>query len=673
MSLHATVIDPLTEPLPAAWDAFAAAHRLLPSWYSGPLRAIDWCVPVPSSAVVVEEAGGQGPVALFHARHFGPANLGRFATPGRRPAASVTMCRTVPVPGVAGFTFAAGTDEWERREAVMVFQRAVGRRAGRLHLGIVYQNLLGEHLPYLPGGGRLRRALPPRMVLDNQWPDLAGYLAGLPAKWRSQLKKIHRELASDAGLRVAVAGPVEPEEACWLAEVNRQRYTPRLPPLPPLSAQAIAAFGRLPWTRFLTYRDDRDRLLAYAAYYDDGTDLHLIWWGSRGEAWRSNLYFDHYLRLVDIMISSGRRRLLLGGGMHRIKARYGARPEQRWTVWEPLVALGARWWSHLAVREAGQGTRRSDRAGVPGAGTGVSGARPPSRQAAASPTAACRQCGEQASVHVLRQGRRRTRYWCERCGAVVTLRRGEPPETRPGARPPAEPAERGAGAPAARVAVETGADPAAFIPPAMVRWMGRRYRAGSGIGVLARSVLYQRYREWDRHLRALGPTGAAGLAAPGESPPVPGLPPFSMVIGALHDACYSVEQAFLELRGTAGGRPPGWDRALRERVEHARSWLAHQGASLCWIHRRQPDGGLAVPDRSQVAEALTALRAGRSPDPDGSRAAKAALFGTDGGPAPTTLLRGYSTGELTAALAAYLDTGARPLREQVLARLSVDG
>lgn len=42
------------------------------------------------------------------------------------------------------------------------------------------------------------------------------------------------------------------------------------------------------------------------------------------------------MRSVELMVARGRRRLVLGGALPEVKARYGARPEPRWD----LVGLG---------------------------------------------------------------------------------------------------------------------------------------------------------------------------------------------------------------------------------------------------------------------------------------------------------------------------------------------
>jgi hypothetical protein len=140
------------------------------------------------------------------------------------------------------------------------------------------------------------------------------------------------------------------------------------------------------------------------------------------------------------------------------------------------------------------------------------------------------------------------------------------------------------------------------------------------------------------------------------------LPAFSAVVDALHDTCYRHDLVVKRFG-------PSSD-ALRERVEHARRWLALRATELSWVLRRLPDGGLAVPDREAVQAALTALRTGAAPDLDASWAARAALFGTYAGPSVDALSAVYPPAELVRALEVYLATGARPLRAEVLKNLT---
>jgi hypothetical protein len=267
----------------------------------------------------------------------------------------------------------------------------------------------------------------------------------------------------------------------------------------------------------------------------------------------------------------------------------------------------------------------------------------------------CRQCGRWESVSVFRLGPRRARYWCQRCGAVVRL--PDRAALRPVDQLRDQPAAAGVPAPRPAGSVDsagpdaTGPDAAGLaevMPAAMRRWAQARSRRPLTLDRLDKSTVYQLYREWDARPDA----GAV-------------LPAFSMVVGALHESCYHTDLAG---RGLAGGEEVAG--ALGERLEHARRWLALRGRDLCWIHSRVPAGGLAEPDPAAVAAAIAALRAGERPDPLAARAARAAAFGTDGGPGLPALLRVYPVGELLAALAGYLASGERPLRADVLARLA---
>ena len=750
MTLVADVVDGFTDPPPPGWDEFASSHRLLPGWYSEPIRAIGWCLPAASSMVAVRRSGGSDPVALFQARHFGPTNPARFAAPGRMPAVSLTECRTAPVPMEAGFTFAEGTDDRDRAEAVRVFERAVRRRAGPGGAGILYRSVLERHLPLIPTSGRALLRLRPLMVLPNRWPDLDSYLAWLPRKARSHLQRVRDTFRADSCLTVGLSDTIDPVEASWLAEVVRLRHVSGPIPRPGLPARALAQIALLPGARFLTYRDRQGRLLGYTVVYDNGTELRLVLWGGRSgtDGRPADLYFDQYLRGIELMISLGRRELGLGNGQERLKARLGARPVACWGL------IGSAWSAGASPRRR----RREPASPVPagpgapdGSGTSAGGGLPggglrrrlviqvredpdrkggPARRPgrwrhqlltllgrspdSTGATTSCRQCGESGSVNLVRLAARSARYWCQRCGAVVSLRhlaalrpvhdlRAQDPPDRPGS--PGGPAARrpagrrsAAGTPrasalrtpaatataagaataiaaGAATAIADGADGAApvlreVMPAAMVGWVHARYRNPSRAVRLDKAGMFQVYQDWDRHLRKIGPAAAARLAGPGEPPPGPDLPAFATVVRALHDRCYHVDEVVRFLSASPDGPPPPAGAALRERVEHARRWLARYGRAYCWIHTRLPDSGPAVPDRAAVEAARAALRAGRQPDPVAAHAARAALFGTDGGPALSALLETYPAGRMAAALAAYLATGERTLRDETLDRLT---
>lgn len=333
MSLVATVVDPLTEPVPAGWDAFATAQGILPAWDSRLLRATDWCTRVPASMVLVQEASSAAPVAMFHARHIGPSSIRRFVVPGRIPAVTMTECRTVPLLN-SGVAFAAAADDRDRAEAVRVFEQALRRRVGAGGQLIAYRCLSDRDLRGFSGTGWLRLRQSPTMALYHEWSDVSGYLAALPRGRRKLLRKIRRAMDDGGGTAVAVAPTIDAAEACWLAESVRRRYKSRRFPPPPLPAGYFERFSQLPGVWFLTYRDPAGRLLAYVAGHDNGTDLFTGVWGSRSvtDGGRRNLYFDLFLRLLELIIRTERRRVLLGPGLAGIKSQYGARPEPLWTL-----------------------------------------------------------------------------------------------------------------------------------------------------------------------------------------------------------------------------------------------------------------------------------------------------------------------------------------------------
>jgi hypothetical protein len=222
---------------------------------------------------------------------------------------------------------------------------------------------------------------------------------------------------------------------------------------------------------------------------------------------------------------------------------------------------------------------------------------------------------------VLRLGRRRSRYWCEHCGAVVTV---PTTELSTGLRP------------------EPG-DLDVVMPAAMLRWLSLAGHRVPSLDELTRGTLYDLYRRWDVERSS-------------------DLPAFSAVVDALHAMCYRHDLVLTRFASTS--------QALHERVEHARRWLALRAAELSWVLRPAPDGGLAVPDRGGVETALTILRTDATPDREASRAARAALFGTYAGPSIAALCEVYPRAELVRAIEVYLATGVPPLRAEVVANLT---
>lgn len=250
----------------------------------------------------------------------------------------------------------------------------------------------------------------------------------------------------------------------------------------------------------------------------------------------------------------------------------------------------------------------------------------------ASATATCAQCGRDGTTFVVRLGPRRARYWCRRCGAVVTTDRLS---LRLGAPAVPEPAPETTTLP-----VDDGLDD--VMPPVMAAWARRTSSRELTRHSLQKGVVYQLYTRWDR---------TAGTS----------LPAFSAVVGALHERCYSVDAALAAL---------GDDRVeVRERAEHARRWLATVAEDQCWVVSRLLGGATVDPPAPAVAALVGRIAPGRRWSREETWAVRAALFGTDGGPQLESILDTFGADRVRAALEAWLSDGSRPLRDAVLAAL----
>lgn len=234
----------------------------------------------------------------------------------------------------------------------------------------------------------------------------------------------------------------------------------------------------------------------------------------------------------------------------------------------------------------------------------------------------CVQCGH---PHPHRIGRRR--YSCRACGAV--FRRGAPRDPF----------------------ASTEGDPlAAYMPARMVRWVRAQGEASPTPDRVAMARWYKGFDAFVARARA-DAAERADFERLSEVPleDLPAKPPaFPQVCAALHASCYSSELAEAKV-GHA------------ERVGHARAWLAAAGRSTTWLEARPA----ADPPHDAVKELL--------PLPSSFSAAQvstlfSALFQVERGPSlPGVLALGVEP--ISLALAAYLETGERPLLDTVRASL----
>lgn len=328
MGLHAVLVDPLREGVPARWDEFVTAQRLPPLWRSELLTTSAWCAQTPVLLGVAADRSG-APVALLHARHVGlPVNPWHYLRPGARPPLGAVESRLSPIAVLPGLAFAAGLAERDRAEAVRSLERAARRRLGWRCLAIAHRHLPAADVPLVRRRGRLVVETDPTLTVENQWADVAGYLASLPAKWSARVRRIHEAIEAGPDVLVTVERSVPAAEAVPLLQAVRARYQHPLLIRPPIPVRYLEQLNSLPGTYFLTYRHGSGRLLAFGAIHEDGDGLMSTFWGNRArpDGGLPNLYFDHYLRAIRLMIDRGYARLAFGKGMREIKERYGARP-----------------------------------------------------------------------------------------------------------------------------------------------------------------------------------------------------------------------------------------------------------------------------------------------------------------------------------------------------------
>ncbi|MEV0400961.1 hypothetical protein [Actinoallomurus sp. NPDC050550] len=267
----------------------------------------------------------------------------------------------------------------------------------------------------------------------------------------------------------------------------------------------------------------------------------------------------------------------------------------------------------------------------------------------------CAQCGR-PGPDVIRLRRRTVRYSCRSCGAVISARRADVEAGRGLWRRDAAP----------RLAPVDGDPLLAFMPPRMVRWL----REGDQKPAEApdRRTLTRWYAEFDRFTaQARDSAEARKSFARLSEVPLDELPmkptPFTKVIGALNASFYDADAAVAHL--VAQGNDPG---TAVERTRHAHRWFTTEGRPATWIDAEAPP----EPDLVRVKALLEpgGLAEGLRGEQVG--VFFAVLFGVAKGPSARSVVETFSVPRVEAAVRAYLENGARPLRDAVLAALEPD-
>ncbi|WP_253888217.1 hypothetical protein [Actinokineospora diospyrosa] len=316
--MHGELLDPLTEAVPPDWDRFVTSVGAPVLWRAAPLTTAAWASQSATVLAVVRD--GTDVVALLHTRFLGAGGYRHYHRAGSVPRAGFIECRLAPA-SIAGHLFAVGLDAAGKRAAVLAFERAV--RARHRVAGFCYRHVGSDDVAAFDRRTRRVLAVSPDTVLSTEWSSVEDYLSTLPAKWRSQLRKMRSGITATR----AIVDTVPTAEAARLINLIRFRHQRRAVVRTPVPEHYLEHLNADPATRFATYSDESG-LLALSTVHDNGIDLTMSYWGARdrvdGDV--ANLYFDHYVDLVAHTISLGRATLRPGKGMARIKERFGARP-----------------------------------------------------------------------------------------------------------------------------------------------------------------------------------------------------------------------------------------------------------------------------------------------------------------------------------------------------------
>ncbi|WP_329091132.1 MULTISPECIES: hypothetical protein [unclassified Streptosporangium] len=250
----------------------------------------------------------------------------------------------------------------------------------------------------------------------------------------------------------------------------------------------------------------------------------------------------------------------------------------------------------------------------------------------------CVQCGHPHPT-LIRRRLRPARYSCRSCGAVFRTHpfHGQEP---------------------ARYASTDGDPLMAFMPARMVRWVREGQEPVTDLP--DRTALTRWYKDFDALVA--GARSSAEMRAVVERVSevpldlLPARPPaFSKVCAALHANCYDSGLAVSRL----AGQDPDF---VAERVGNLRRWLVTAGRSTTWLEAAAADDPApeAVEELLPLPGSFTAEQA---------RTFFSALFGVDKGPSIPGVRDRFGEERIRRALLAYLETGARPLREAVLDEL----
>lgn len=326
------ILDPRVDQEPRYWAALRERAGLRADWSWPVLTAQAWLARTPQLVTVFLDSHEPTGV-VWAAWVTAGTRRYRFTASGRGRVGflDVRSPNSSAVPGWWFADYAPGERPGQLRELFGEYVSAMRRELGIGLRGMLLRQLAEPEVSEVDGRFRKVRRIEPVAVLDTvSHRAHDDWLATLARKRRWELRKIDRLLGANPAIEVRVRTGAEedPPALARLLRHNSDKHqdVPILP-LPQFGA-TIAMLLAEPDVRTVDYHDPvTGRRLAVALVFD-----HPAWPIFR--AWSAlpvedggarDLYLHVYGELARWSIAAGKRGVMVGKGMSKLKASLGAR------------------------------------------------------------------------------------------------------------------------------------------------------------------------------------------------------------------------------------------------------------------------------------------------------------------------------------------------------------
>lgn len=337
------VLDPRFDREPGYWATVRSRAGLRADWSWPVLTAQAWLARTPQLVTVFLD-GGEPRGVVWAAWVTAGTRRYRF-TAGRRGRVGFLDVRSPHNSAVPGWWFADYTPG-ERPGALRAYfaeyVAAMRRELGIGLRGLLVRQLAEVEVPEVAGRFRMVRPIEPVGFLDTDGHrGVDDWLATLAKKRRWELRKINRLVAEDPAIAVGVRTGVEedPPTLTNLLRHNADKHQDvPIVPLPQFGA-SLATLLEEPDVRTVDYHDPiTGRRLAVALVLDHPDWPVFRTWSALPveDGGVRNLYLHVYGELASWSIAAGKRGVIVGKKMPKLKASLGARMVPQYAAAMPV-------------------------------------------------------------------------------------------------------------------------------------------------------------------------------------------------------------------------------------------------------------------------------------------------------------------------------------------------